>query len=465
MAKQLKVIQCPQCGSVKKQLVKEDHYLCDHCNAEYYIDNDDVNINVKHHYQDQSAQGSTNNAPKRKTVFIIIAAIALLLIVTPLIITTVFIDKSRSSYIYDTKGDSRERNYRERIEDYLVYTSKENQNPIVILRTKRTFSGEDQQESMDFMRFYDPIKGQVLNEVSLKGVDSDNYLEVRRFSNGVLYISFENTGVVYRVDEYNNTLEDITETMFGNKPEFSSGIATLNFVIEVEGDGFIIMTNNGKEYYYYPLADKLYSSFKELRTDTYDTGVLLADATETPHYVFSQKSTKYPQEKIQLIKYWYTNNVGYPTRLPYSNNVKWDEIPIFPDISENYSGRLKMEKKLFNHSRIRKFVDLTPERLYFDAKIVYQDSNSLYITALPNANPKSARFVQKIDTNTGEVVWTFTPSESIYSYGDFYGYDGGLVFKIFNYGSPRFIKIITIDLEGNVINEFDADGDNFLNDI
>lgn len=38
MSKQIKALKCSQCGSVKKQKVKEDHYVCNNCGTEYFLD-------------------------------------------------------------------------------------------------------------------------------------------------------------------------------------------------------------------------------------------------------------------------------------------------------------------------------------------------------------------------------------------------------------------------------------------
>lgn len=48
MAKQIKTIKCPQCGSVRKTEIKPDYFRCDGCTTEYFLDNDDINVNVRH---------------------------------------------------------------------------------------------------------------------------------------------------------------------------------------------------------------------------------------------------------------------------------------------------------------------------------------------------------------------------------------------------------------------------------
>ena len=55
MAKQIKVVKCPQCGNSKPTAIGKEHYRCSKCDTEFFLDNDDVNINVNHRYE----QGTT----------------------------------------------------------------------------------------------------------------------------------------------------------------------------------------------------------------------------------------------------------------------------------------------------------------------------------------------------------------------------------------------------------------------
>ncbi|WP_019946820.1 SHOCT domain-containing protein [Hymenobacter aerophilus] len=45
MAKSIKALKCPQCGSTQKTQVRPEHFRCDNCGTEYFLDNDDININ------------------------------------------------------------------------------------------------------------------------------------------------------------------------------------------------------------------------------------------------------------------------------------------------------------------------------------------------------------------------------------------------------------------------------------
>jgi hypothetical protein len=45
MAKSIKAIECPKCGSTQKTAVRPDVFRCEGCGMEYYLYNDDINVN------------------------------------------------------------------------------------------------------------------------------------------------------------------------------------------------------------------------------------------------------------------------------------------------------------------------------------------------------------------------------------------------------------------------------------
>ncbi|MNL02883.1 hypothetical protein D3C87_1234040 [compost metagenome] len=326
----------------------------------------------------------------------------------------------------------------------------------IITRSKDGFSREGAEY---FARFYDPIKEKTVNDIPLAGWKDDYYIRSRVFSDGNYYICADKSNKVYKIDPAKNEVVDMTNTFFTDVPELSSGIATLKFTQDREGDGFNIMTNDGKEYYYYPLARKIYKNHSERREAGTGLSSLLSGAITSVYYTFSEKSTDYPEEKIQLIKYWYKNNPGYPIMLPYSHQVSWQKVYQYPKKSGIYYGSFPFTKKLMKEPRITKFVDLTPDRLYFKANIAYQDSTNLYITGLPDANPEGKTFIQKIDTETGKIIWTYMPKSDNYSIeGDMYGYNGGLVFSYYDRatnGSTN--RIIMIANDGTVVKDIERD--------
>ena len=455
MAKQIKALKCPHCGSVKKQEIKDDHYICNNCGTEYFLDNDDINVNINHRY------GGNKNTldsldPKHKKIILIGILGFLVFTLLPILSSTLFNEKSKSTNYVNTALKSRHTDY---IQDFIVYKSSTKKQPVIMFLIERRYFNTENKNREYIIRFYDYIREKVIHEEILTNWTSDNYLRYRIFSNGKYYINGYKHNRIYQINTERNILDDVTDKLVGHVSEFASGIATIDFTSDKDGDGFKIMTNNGHEYFYYPLANKLYSDYSEFMKAQEGLSSLLPNATESIHYIFSEKSGDYPQEKIQLIKFWYKQNPGYPIELPFSHQVKWTKV--YDYSNQSGSGSSLYEKKLFKDSRITKYLDLTPKRLYFDAKIVYYDSTNLYITGYPNANPESDPFIQKIDTKSGEVLWSHTEKNlgnNPLSNSKFHGFDGGLAYDYHAYdNNKRTRKIVIFGDDGKIIKELNKD--------
>ena len=48
MSKRIKAIKCPHCGSTKVKETRPDYYQCKACSTEFFLDDDDININHRY---------------------------------------------------------------------------------------------------------------------------------------------------------------------------------------------------------------------------------------------------------------------------------------------------------------------------------------------------------------------------------------------------------------------------------
>ena len=80
MAKSIKAIECPKCGSTQKTAVRPDVFRCESCGTEYYLDNDDINVNytVRQH---APASATPELTGTRRAVVVGAVAVASLLVV------------------------------------------------------------------------------------------------------------------------------------------------------------------------------------------------------------------------------------------------------------------------------------------------------------------------------------------------------------------------------------------------
>ena len=56
MPKHIKALKCPQCGSTRTTQLREDHYRCDSCSTEFFLDSDDITI----HHKIETVSDSSN---------------------------------------------------------------------------------------------------------------------------------------------------------------------------------------------------------------------------------------------------------------------------------------------------------------------------------------------------------------------------------------------------------------------
>src|ERR1700748_2957999 len=82
MAKAIKVIQCPQCGSTQNTEIKPDFFRCSNCGTEYYLDNDYININYTYR---NAPTPAASPARSRYAAFIFLGGIGLIVVISLLI--------------------------------------------------------------------------------------------------------------------------------------------------------------------------------------------------------------------------------------------------------------------------------------------------------------------------------------------------------------------------------------------
>lgn len=194
-----------------------------------------------------------------------------------------------------------------------------------------------------------------------------------------------------------NSLEfkEVTESLFKSHDELSAGIASAEFISETYGEGFIVMTNLGKEYYYCPGVDRLYTK-DEFFKQAYGMQTLLPGATDQTYYAFTNESRNYPDEKLQLLRFTYKYNNGGPrSKILYPS---WHT-------SYRYTPYRKILIEDEDRPRLLSWEDLTPDRLYFEPEILYSDNNNVLINFKPTLSPDVPFNMQLLDVN-GKLIWS-----------------------------------------------------------
>ena len=85
MGTKIKPIKCPNCGSEKHTHKEDKCYLCQSCGTEYYIDDDDININVNHRFDYIPSSNDTIDIVRKLGMYALLAiAIGSFVILLPI---------------------------------------------------------------------------------------------------------------------------------------------------------------------------------------------------------------------------------------------------------------------------------------------------------------------------------------------------------------------------------------------
>lgn len=342
MAKNIKAIKCPNCGSIKKTEIKTDHFRCLHCDTEYFLDNDDINININHTPYQGSQQPDT---AKRNTTAVVIATILISLVL--FLVVKNFNRNSTES----TSAESEKEKY-----DYygseIVYQNINTGKAVFLRLGREGIVGKD--NSVDYVNthvaFIDPIsKKQFKDDLVFERIRrlDDYFSTFEVFQDGTIYMTYPGEKL-FTVDRKNDKLVDVTKTIFSKHPEMSSGIAK----ITLNDDYFDLMTNDGQKYYYVPKVDLLTSNRDEVEKAIYRT---------------------YPDS--------------------------WLKFDVF---SSDNLMKMTLDRSTLKPNG----VNLLPNRKFFRPQLLYQDDKNLIIATYATANTDGPVMLQSLNVETGAIIWS-----------------------------------------------------------
>ena len=441
MAKEIKAIKCPQCGSTAKTEIKPDVYCCVNCQTEYYLDDDDITVNYNHNHNYSYANSNPALGAQKTKLIVAIAAIVFVIITISILAGLLSKSAPTVNNSLPVGNTVPQKEYLSSKTKTFLPAQPDVEHPIAISLVNRTYVAEkDKTKDGYYLEFYDVSTKKQLSAQSLVASEyNGSQIDTKVFSDHNSYLIMD--GELYKVNPAKYELENVTKSFFSGYRELQTGIATLSFVYDDFGDGLIIMTNDGRKFYLYPLVKKIYKE-----DDFYDAqagfNTLLPNAKENTLFLFTGKSNDYPDEKQQLLKVRYKDNGAAPKDL--LDNVSW---------GKDYGGsgifteRDPYKKVLVSNFQIKKsrvlnWKDITPGRYYFNPEVLYGNGNELLIQFKADANPKSSYRVQKIDTQTGQPIWT----KAI---------NGHIIKEVSRFGNgyvalSRTDSVFVVDFKGNI---------------
>ena len=384
MSTHIKALKCPQCGSTRATKISEDHYRCDSCSTEFYLDSDDITI---HH------KVETKPAPNtflRRLLLIILAPAAFFSLITIGLIVW---------------GSSREETSRERDgEEHMSYAcerlmafSSTAGRPIVVLcgAARRDDSSGDWDHAKGIMYFFDGETYEIIKKLELPDVTGRvSVTDARQFEDGTYYVVL-NKKRLFAIDRSTLDVKEIHGEDY-KLPELSEGFGKLALYFHEYGDALEVETNLGKKFVYYPIANKLYT----------DQSIFKAYEDKLPapklrtRFTFSEQmmGSDYMDEQIQLVRYQTLEQLGYPRRTPHFG---WEN-----DRHSYYPKKIFVSQYFVEESRLQSYEDFTPGAYYFSPTVLYESDDQILISFKPTAAADAKKMLRCLDAQTGQVLWS-----------------------------------------------------------
>ncbi|WP_257667441.1 hypothetical protein [Parapedobacter tibetensis] len=437
MAKRIKAIKCPQCGSVENTLLKADYYKCNSCGTEYFLDSDDVNIN--HNYRYDTLQPASTGGVNR--IIFIGVGIVFGLVILINILSSVFSKKSNgkhtTGHIASAAGQMEQYYWYSKSISFFEDTVKK---PLFMLVGSQRKRGGGIEEGKVMAVFYDALNNKEVTRTELPANPGSISVRFREFENGKLYFIIDDTKL-FQVDKRDKAVAEVSPDTYSNLPELQAGFAKIEFIYNSDGDGFRVMTNEGKQVFYYPIIQKVYTK-DDLYKSQRGFDNIPANTPVRTGFAFSSESIFYPDEKIQLVKYQYKIPIGYPKTSPrFSWSRNYGGAGVFTG-ADPYKKEF-ISKRNMNDARVLSYEDFTPDRLYFKPEVLDYNEESVLIAFKPTPADDATYSVQLMDAKTGTIRWTYPTEEKYIASG-----------RIVSAG--YFVKEFLLGLDGKLKHRFKA---------
>ena len=294
-------------------------------------------------------------------------------------------EKKKDEYISGSLGD-------------LELVSPITGKPTLLRVEWRTYQDEKAGPTTEtkYLVFYDPLEKKVIKEVKLGATNPfTQNTELRTFSNHRTYLI--SSQEIYELDAEALEVTLVNKQMFAGIAKAQNGLKSLKFT--EDGDGLELVTSEEEQIYYFPIINKSYTAASYERA-SHGFATLLPGAKKVTYHHFTQSKNEYSGYKLQLLKISYLDNGAGPKT--FQKFFQWTKsyvmgqgyviCMVIPDLKE--------------YRRITSFKDLTPGRNYYEPMVVYEDDQVLLIKFKANATNEAPYKLQRLNINTGEVIWT-----------------------------------------------------------
>ena len=395
MAKKLKAVKCPQCGSEKHEQIDKKRYRCLNCGTEFFLDDDDININVNHHYDFQSSStfGSDLGVGMK------LGIVALLIPLAVVFIFVFFLFQTGESSVASGGKDSV--SVRETFEEMIpmIHDGK----ACVFYMTDRDYTvgfGQDESKYVNgyYLGFRDATTGKVLVDQLFMSEEDARDESVSSISNtSISYLQQAHRWFliigkryVFEIEPKSLVIKDVSKSLFKGKQAMSTGISSITFIDSDYGEGFEVHNNLAETYYYFPASNRLYSEEAFKFAKRLPPSELNGEVRDTTYWEMHKKNISEETSSAGgLLRLWKVHakyHLGDPQDFSFYNWIS----------------------QTFSYDPGNRLVSATPVTNWFigfNGGVVYQDAQRLLITFYPSMAPDANSVFQMRDKE-GNVLWT-----------------------------------------------------------
>ena len=401
MSTKIRPIKCPNCGSEKHVQLGDKLYRCKSCGTEYFLDDDDITVHVKHHFDNggfSSFNGNSNvSITSIAKVFAIIGVITLFLL-----FMIIYGLSSSSPSVSSRDSISVEDTYR------AIVPVRYNGRVCFFYLTNRSFSNWYSDDKTPptgyYYGFIDPDSGKVLadklfisdDDARKIGMTAFHMLEIQYLNQVKKWYITIPSQFILEIDPQTLTLKNVTKTIFSKKKAMSSGISSVNFISDTYedhvstsgvGEGLKVVNNLAETYYYFPATDRLYTEDAYNYAKELPISELNGEVRDSVFYILERKdasenSSQTSQNKLWRIRFMY--HLGDPQDAGY-----------FLYGMENKRG----DDRMISHNPI------TGWFTGFETLIDYQDAKYILIEYKTSISKDAPTVLQLRNTN-GVILWT-----------------------------------------------------------
>lgn len=357
-----KPIQCPNCGASQSQKIGENEFKCDFCNTSFHFENKSFSQDILNALKNVNSYRVNTHVPGIKTlrflpimIFMLVAGISLSIFFT--------VKNSVDTAIQNANNPAaKSDDYwgTESVNKFYVFQGKK--STLIWELINQSSKGLDSAKYT--IRIIDPKKNKVVyNEKFMsmtwnESFNFQNYLnEMISFHDKVYFLSDDNGINIY---DLNTGKLKLNSDQFAQQfNELKAGIVSSKW--QWYRSTIELVTKDGFKFYYLPRWEKLIS--KEQYEDYSST------RKDKNAFVLSEG------DRPQL----------------YFVNAKMDTLRSDYSISDYYFKQAL--KGDFRHSDIKKLTPYSEDKVFFNSKIVFRNSNTVLLIYTENLDKKSKAFM------------------------------------------------------------------------